>query len=151
MKLNQATDYAFRMILHLSVLPFGTKITGAELAKAQKIPDRFLLKIMRSLTAAKIMQSYRGVDGGFALLRKPKDINLYEVIEAVEGPAALQKCLYDVQSCTKECGGNCSVHSAFAKIQKNLSNELKAVNFEDLARDEIAIQNQLRSQRTQQH
>lgn len=72
MKLNQATDYAFRMVLHMSLLPNGTKITGGELAKAQKIPDRFLLKIMRNLISGNIMQSFRGVDGGFALARKLK-------------------------------------------------------------------------------
>lgn len=133
MKLNQATDYAFRMVLHMSILPAGAKITGSELAKAQNIPDRFLLKIMRTLTAAKIMKSYRGVDGGFSLLMNPKDITLLSVIEAVEGPTYLQKCLYDATSCSRGCHGHCSVNEAFASIQMNLINELKAVNFEDLA------------------
>ena len=61
MRLNQATDYAFRMVLYLASLPEGTKITGAALAEKQNIPERFLLKIMRNLTAAGIMKSYRGV------------------------------------------------------------------------------------------
>lgn len=76
MRLNQATDYAFRMVLYLAICPEGTKITGAALAAKQNIPERFLLKIMRSLTAAGIMKSYRGVEGGFALQREPKDITL---------------------------------------------------------------------------
>lgn len=136
MKLNQATDYAFRMILHMAMLPYGTKITGGELAKAQNIPDRFLLKIMRSLTAAKIMQSYRGVDGGFALLKRPEDITLFHVIEAVEGETYLQRCLYDVDTCTKECHGHCAVRHSFAHIQRNLIKELKAVSFDQLAEQE---------------
>ena len=48
MKLNQATDYAFRMVLHMALLPSGSKITGAVLAEQELIPERFLLKIMRS-------------------------------------------------------------------------------------------------------
>ena len=48
MRLNQATDYAFRMVLYLASLPEGTKITGAALAEKQNIPERFLLKIMGS-------------------------------------------------------------------------------------------------------
>ena len=55
MKLNQATDYAFRMVLHMALLPSGSKITGAVLAEQELIPERFLLKIMRSLIAAGIM------------------------------------------------------------------------------------------------
>lgn len=139
MKLNQATDYAFRMVLHMSLLPYGTKITGGELAKAQNIPDRFLLKIMRNLIAGKIMQSFRGVDGGFALAKKPKDITLLSVIEAVEGKTYLQRCLYDSESCSRGCHGRCSVQEAFGSIQYNLVKELDAVDFETLAKREREI------------
>lgn len=139
MKLNQATDYAFRMVLHMSLLPYGTKITGGELAKAQNIPDRFLLKIMRNLIAGKIMQSFRGVDGGFALAKKPKDITLLSVIEAVEGKTYLQRCLYDSESCSRGCHGRCSVQEAFGSTQYNLVKELDAVDFETLAKREREI------------
>lgn len=139
MKLNQATDYAFRMVLHMSLLPYGTKITGGELAKAQNIPDRFLLKITRNLIAGKIMQSFRGVDGGFALAKKPKDITLLSVIEAVEGKTYLQRCLYDSESCSRGCHGRCSVQEAFGSIQYNLVKELDAVDFETLAKREREI------------
>ena len=42
MKLNQATDYAFRMVLHMALLPSGSKITGAVLAEHELIPERLL-------------------------------------------------------------------------------------------------------------
>lgn len=139
MKLNQATDYAFRMILHMSLLPYSTKITGSELAKAQNIPERFLLKIMRTLINAKIMQSFRGVDGGFALAKRSKDITLFDIIEAVEGEAFLQRCLYDEGSCSRGCSGHCSVQEVFSRVQSDLVKELKAVNFETLAKRERSI------------
>lgn len=75
MRLNQATDYAFRMVLHMAVLPEGSKITGGVLAREQVIPERFLLKIMRSLIAAGIMKSYRGVDGAFHLTKSLKTLH----------------------------------------------------------------------------
>ena len=84
-------------------------MTGAALAEKQNIPERFLLKIMRSLTAAHIMKSYRGVEGGFALQREPKDITLFDVIEAVEGQTELQRCLHDMGSCSKYVFYLCSV------------------------------------------
>jgi Rrf2 family protein len=139
MKLNQATDYAFRMVLYLSTLPAETKITGATLAEKQHIPERFLLKIMRSLTAAHIMKSYRGVEGGFALEREPAEISLFDVIEAVEGETELQRCLHDMDSCTRECGGMCSIYSAFSSIQEDLAKRLKSINFADLAKQELAF------------
>ena len=140
MRLNQATDYAFRMVLYLASLPEGTKITGAALAEKQNIPERFLLKIMRNLTAAGIMKSYRGVDGGFALQRSPEDITLFDVIEAVEGQTELQRCLHDISSCSRGCSGMCSIYNAFADIQRDLVTKLKAIDFAELARQESQLQ-----------
>ena len=139
MKLNQATDYAFRMVLHMALLPSGSKITGAVLAEQELIPERFLLKIMRSLIAAGIMKSFRGVDGGFALNRSPQEISLLDVIIAVEGDAYLQRCLYDVGSCSKSCKGHCAINEAMGVIQHQLVNQLEAVNFKTLAQREQLI------------
>lgn len=136
MKLNQATDYAFRMVLYLASFPEGTKVTGAALADKQNIPERFLLKIMRSLTAAGIMKSYRGVEGGFSLNRSAKKITLFDIIEAVEGQTELQRCLHDMGSCTRSCSGMCSIYTAFADIQRDLAMKLKSINFYDLAAQE---------------
>lgn len=138
-KLNQATDYAFRMVLHMALLPSGSKITGAVLAEQELIPERFLLKIMRSLIAAGIMKSFRGVDGGFALNRSPQEISLLDVIRAVEGDAYLQRCLYDVGSCSKSCKGHCAINEAMGVIQHQLVNQLEAVNFKTLAQREQLI------------
>lgn len=125
----------------MSILPYGTKITGSDLAKTLCIPDRFLLKIMRNLTKAKIMKSFRGVDGGFALYREPKTISLLDVIESVEGPTYIQKCLYDSDSCTLGCHGVCSVRDSFKAIQDIVIEQLKAVNFETLAAKEKELRN----------
>lgn len=139
MRLNQATDYAFRMVLHMAVLPEGSKITGGVLAREQVIPERFLLKIMRSLIAAGIMKSYRGVDGGFSLNKKPEDITLFDVIVAIEGDTYLKRYLYDQNSCSKACCGHCSVYEVMAQIQHNLTKDLKAVTFDKLAAREVEI------------
>ena len=139
MRLNQATDYAFRMVLYLASLPEGTKITGAALAEKQNIPERFLLKILRSLTKAGIMKSYRGVEGGFALQRAPKDITLFDIIDAVEGQTELQRCLHDIGSCSRGCSGRCSIYAAFADIQRDLAAHLKSINFETLAKQEANL------------
>lgn len=140
MKLNQATDYAFRMVLHMACLPEGSKMTGSELAESELIPERFLLKIMRMLIKAGIMRSYRGVDGGFALKQSPKDISLLDVIRAVEGEAYLQRCLYDPESCNKACMGHCAVNEAMADIQESLAKSLTAVTFDSLANRERKLQ-----------
>ena len=50
------------------------------------MPERFLLQILRNLVAHGILESTRGVDGGYMLARKPGQISLLDVIEAIDGP-----------------------------------------------------------------
>jgi Rrf2 family protein len=50
------------------------------------MPERFLLQILRHLVTHGILHSTRGVEGGYALERRPEDISLLDVIEAIEGP-----------------------------------------------------------------
>jgi len=50
------------------------------------MPERFLLQILRSLVAHRVLESTRGVEGGYMLGRPPKEISLLDVIEAIDGP-----------------------------------------------------------------
>ena len=50
------------------------------------MPERFLLQILRNLVTHGILRSTRGVDGGYSLVRRPDEVSLLEVIEAIEGP-----------------------------------------------------------------
>ena len=132
MQLNQATDYAFRVVLHLAGLPLGTIVNGQTLAEKEHIPQRFLLKIMRSLARAGLVKSHRGADGGFALNKPPGAITLLSVIEAVEGPVAIQRCLAERSACTKFCVNQCSVHAALGEVQELFTASLAKVDFATL-------------------
>jgi Rrf2 family protein len=132
-QLNQATDYAFRVVLYLSGLPFGEVARGITIAERQNIPPRFLQKIMRLLAAAGLIRSYRGVVGGFALAKPPEEITLYDVIIAMEGPLGIHRCLADRSSCNRHCKEECPVHQALAAIQNKLAGDLASVTFAAMA------------------
>lgn len=132
MQLNQATDYAFRVIMHLAALSKDEIAKGQAIAEEQNIPAGFLQKIMRALTQGEIVKSYRGIDGGFALAKPAKEISLLDVITIMEGPIDLQRCLKDTSACSKGCAPQCPVHSALAIIQNDFTNALGNVNFSDL-------------------
>lgn len=136
MQLNQATDYAFRVIMHLASLPQGEIVNSQVIAEEQNIPAGFLQKIMRSLTKGELVKSYRGVDGGFTLAKPPEEISLLTVITVMEGSVNLQRCLKDNYSCTKSCFPQCPVHNALKIIQKDFTQALGAVNFANLIKNE---------------
>lgn len=132
MNLNQATDYAFRAILHLANQPKGVMVEAQSIAQQQVVPMRFLLKIMPSLIKGGIVKSQRGVGGGYYLAKDPKDITFLDVVEAIEGPVIVNRCLADERYCSRQGVRTCKVHRAFADIQAKLVEDLRSHNFGDL-------------------
>ncbi|NLI90803.1 MAG: Rrf2 family transcriptional regulator [Peptococcaceae bacterium] len=132
MQLNQATDYAFRAVLYLANNTSQEIIPAQTIADAEEIPMRFLLKIMRSLIQNGIVKSYRGIEGGYALAKLPEEITLLDVVQAVEGPVHLNRCLIDPKYCSKNGADTCAIHEALENIEKNLVSGLRNRNFAEL-------------------
>ena len=86
MKLSRTVAYAVRATLQLAELESNGPVPCSRLASEGKMPERFLLQILRNLVTHGILRSTRGVDGGYALVRPADQISLLEVIEAIEGP-----------------------------------------------------------------
>jgi Rrf2 family protein len=77
-----------RALLTLAAAPRGVLVKGEDLAAAQRLPQRFLENIMIQLRRAGIVVSQRGADGGYGLSRPAEQINVADVLRAVEGPLA---------------------------------------------------------------
>ncbi|WP_371376142.1 Rrf2 family transcriptional regulator [Sporomusa aerivorans] len=133
MQLNQATDYAFRIVLYLAGLQAGEVISGVTIAESQNIPRRFIQKIMRSLMTAGLVKSYRGVEGGFSLAKPAAEISLLDIIVGMEGPLGIHRCLAERNVCTRSCERECPVHQALAAVQERLAADLSSIDFAALA------------------
>lgn len=132
MMFNQATDYAFRIILMLAKYPLGTRVEALEISETECIPERYLFKVMRKLSKAGIIKSYRGTHGGFALARLPETVTLLDVVEAIEGPVYLNVCFKNANQCNRRAVGACAVHQELAKLRHDIYNRLNAINFKEL-------------------
>lgn len=135
MNINQATDYAFRAVLNLAKKPKGKVVDAQTISAQEVIPIRFLLKIMPSLIKSGIINSQRGVGGGYFLAKNPREISFLDVVEAIEGPIYINRCLADPKACSKNGAGYCGVHLALREVQKNLREDLQKRNFGELLKD----------------
>lgn len=86
MKLSRTVAYAVRATLQLAQDQSGAPVPCSQLASEGQMPERFLLQILRNLVTHGILQSTRGVDGGYALIKSPDEVSLLDIIEAIEGP-----------------------------------------------------------------
>ena len=116
----------------MSMQPEGQMCLLSEICKDQDVPQSFMAKIFQSLSKARIIKSFRGVKGGFALAKSPKDITLKEVIEASEGPININICVSGDGDCHRE--NYCPTTSVWKELQASIEGILDRCNFEYLAK-----------------
>jgi Rrf2 family protein len=87
MKLSRATYYAVAALMYLARLD-DRAVPSHVIARAEALPELFLLKVLHPLVRAGVLHSLKGPTGGYRLARPAKDITLLNVIEAVDGPIA---------------------------------------------------------------
>jgi len=137
MKITQEADYGLRVVLHLCKLGYGEKVEARVISEKEGIPLRFLLKLLRKLILVDILRSYRGVKGGYAINKLPEKITLKDVIEAIDGPVCVNRCVIEPTFCNLNKTAVCVVHRAMTKVQKSLNAELESINFKQLVDGEV--------------
>jgi Rrf2 family transcriptional regulator, cysteine metabolism repressor len=86
MKMTRAATYATRALCEIATTPGNRPQASHTIARARKIPERFLLKVLKPLADRRILVSMKGPNGGYRLARPAKEISFLEIIEAVDGP-----------------------------------------------------------------
>jgi len=132
MHVTREGDYGIRSVLYLANQPYKKISFINEIAEEYKIPRSFLAKILQKLVKAKIIRSYRGVKGGFSLAKQSRDINVLEVLEAIEGKLYLNVCLIDKKKCN--FSKHCPTIQLWANVQNRVADTLKKANFEELSK-----------------
>lgn len=130
--IRRHTDYATRIVLHLSMLREGAKITAEEVARKRLLPRAFVRRIVRRLGAAGILSTTRGAGGGISLSRPPAEISLFDVVEAMEGAPVLNACADNPEACPLAV--LCPVQTAWKGATRRMAVSLKSVRFDRLAK-----------------
>lgn len=113
-----------------------------EIAESEKIPKRFLESILLELKKNGYLGSKLGKNGGYFLIKNPKDINLLEIVRLFEGSIALLPCTSEkyyepCEHCKDE--KNCSIRGTFKDIREYTFNKLAATSLDMLVTDAYPI------------
>ena len=131
MLITRASEYAILSLIVLSKA--DSPVDSETLSKQLSIPKSFLAKILQSLAKDGILKSYKGVNGGFTLLKNAKEINMLDVMSAVEGKAP---AVFDCSPSQKDCPGDkaelCSIWPFLNKLQGKIDDFLADLSLDDI-------------------
>ncbi len=135
MQITRSEEYALKGLIFLASHPRERLALVSEISKAQKIPETYLAKIFQRLSKAGLLRSARGLNGGFSLGRPAGEITMKDVIEALEGPIALNRCLLRKGECDEE--DRCPLYEVLGEAQERFLEVLDRTTMEDLARQTV--------------
>ena len=131
MRITLESDYALRI---LTTMAEYDSVTDAKTISADtSVTIRFTLKILHKLVQGNLVESYKGVNGGYKLKAKPSDISLKTVIELIDGPIAIARCLDSGEACSLNCDKSaCDYHHIFDIISIELASKLNRISIQDV-------------------
>ena len=144
MVITRATEYAVRAIIFLAQQPKDGIVLKKDICRTQEVTPAFLTKIFQPLIKAGIVNSQRGVGGGFLLAKDPSEVTMLDILEAEEGKLKLNHCLVDADFCQRDA--YCAAHVVWHDAQQEMAEVLKRYSIADLVRQENENLDQLKKQ-----
>jgi len=128
LRMSRLTDYGLVLLTHLASAPIERVHNARELSESAHLPLPMVSKILKVLTREGFLVSQRGAKGGYSLARRPEDVTVVAVIDALEGPIALTEC--GAGSCEREA--SCVVRAPWQRINRVVRQSLEDVRLADL-------------------
>ncbi len=142
MKITQEADYALRMMYCLAAESArGNSVVGAAtLADRVAVPTRFGFKILHKLADAGVVKTIRGVSGGCCLNASAEELTMRRIIEAIDGPVTLNRCVGDDYSCGNNSDKSlCRVHHVFEALNAQITERLDRITLSMLVNEGIGV------------
>lgn len=115
---SQTVEYALRAVVHLAAESPHPRTTQ-QIADATKVPRAYLSKVLQNLGRAGIVGSQRGIGGGIALVKSPKELTILEVVNAVEPIERIKTCPLELASHgVRLCPLHRRMDNALATVEK---------------------------------
>ena len=146
MKITQEADYALRMMCLLAKETAAGKspVGAANLAEGVAVPTRFGLKILRKLSECELVKTSRGATGGYSLNTDPATLTVRRVIEAIDGPIEINRCLSDTHQClnnpNKDC---CRLHHVFEELNRHITERLDRLTVATVVDERVGLEDLL--------
>ena len=141
MRISTRGRYGLRAMLELARRFGEGPLLMSTIAQEQQLSRKHLHALLTALRSAGLVCSIRGPGGGFVLARSPVQIELSQVLRALEGPLSLVDCVADERTCNRT--NHCVARGVWQKLSGAIEEVLDGVTLEDLAGQEAKAQSKL--------
>ncbi|HZX71461.1 MAG TPA: SUF system Fe-S cluster assembly regulator [Rhodanobacter sp.] len=129
LRVSRLTDYATVVMTSIAAHPADV-LSTAQIADETRLELPTVSKLLKALGHAKLVESFRGVNGGYRLARPASTISLAEIVEALEGPIGVTECSVADGQCDREA--QCGVRGSWQRINSVLDRTLRSVSLADM-------------------
>jgi len=130
MGFSSRSHYGVRAMLELAIRSGEGPVHLETLAEVQRLPERYLAKIVQDLRRGGLIRSVRGAGGGYMLARDPSAIKLVEVVRCLDGSVAPTACVDDPQLCQN--APNCVAREVWMQVNGAIVAVLESVTLQDM-------------------
>jgi Rrf2 family cysteine metabolism transcriptional repressor len=132
MRITTRSRYGVRAMMELALREGAGRVQAQEIAAAQDISPGYLEHLLAALRKASLVRSVRGQHGGYELARAADQINLRQIVEALEGPIAPIECVDDSDWCDR--ADQCATRDVWCKVAAAVSDTLEDMSLGALCR-----------------
>jgi FeS assembly SUF system regulator len=130
LRISKLTDYATLILAQLASSP-ERRYTAAQIATDTGLASPTVSKLLKQLHRTGLVQSTRGLHGGYLLARPAGQISAVHILDAVEGPVALTECSSSASQCCLE--QTCRVGRAWQRVNRAVRRSLQEITLLELA------------------
>ncbi len=132
MRVSTKGRYGLRTLVDIALHQGKGVVTLNDIAQRQDISVKYLWQVINPLKTAGLLSVTRGARGGYALARRPEDINMLDVVSTLEGPLALVECLTDEEGCDRI--DTCVARSVWCEVNRTVETTLKKITLAEVLR-----------------
>ena len=135
MKLTTKASYGVRALVNLAICYNKKSLSISQIAQEEDISSIYLEQIFNILKKEKLVKSIRGPKGGYVLAKNPKDIDMYEIVEALEGSFVHNKCTAGKKEAKMVCkkAKSCVSKEVWDIVAKEVKKTLEKIKLQTLA------------------
>lgn len=138
MRITLESDYALQILTALAER--DGVVDANTISEQTSVTIRFALKILNKLVKGGFVNSYKGVNGGYKLKLPTNMITLKSVIELIDGPIVIARCLASSESCSlNQDKAACSYHHIFSTISLDVARKLDKITIADVINKDYTL------------